>query len=133
MRVFLTTPPAERNVVVSHPFRAAVEAADIEAALGLLAPNVTFHSPVQHAAYEGVEATSVLLRAVFEDFHYTDELSGPDVHALILRARVGDRDVEGIDILRPASGPVEDFTVMVRPLSAAMALGEAVRRQLGLA
>jgi len=121
---------------VSHPIRAAVEAGDIEAAIALLAPDVTFHSPVQHAPYEGREATSVLLRAVFEvfeDFHYTDEMMGADVHALIFRARVGDRDVEGIDILRPASGPVEDFTVMVRPLSAAMALGEAVRAQLGLA
>lgn len=121
---------------MSHPFRAAVEAADIEAALALLSPDVTFHSPVAHTPYEGLEATSVLLRAVFEvfeDFRYTDELTGPDVHALIFRARVGDREVQGIDILRPASGPVEDFTVMVRPLSAALALGEAMRQQLGLA
>jgi len=50
---------------------------------------------------------------------------------LHFRTRVGDRDVEGIDMLRfDADGLIEDFTVMVRPLSAAMALRDAVGAQL---
>ena len=41
------------------------------------------------------------------------------------------RDVEGIDMIRPgADGLIEDFTVMVRPLSAVTALRDAIGAQL---
>ena len=72
-----------------------------------------------------------MLRAVsqtFEDFRYTDELShGEGVHALVFRARVGDKQLEGLDLIRlNDDGLIEDFTVMVRPASGLMALGEAM-------
>ena len=35
----------------SHPFRAAVESEDIDAAIALLAPDVTFRSPVVHKPF----------------------------------------------------------------------------------
>ena len=37
---------------------------------------------------------------VFEDFRYTDRLSGDDAEALIFEARSGDREVQGLDLLR---------------------------------
>jgi len=75
-----------------------------------------------------------VLFEVFEDFRYTDELAGPGVHGLVFRARVGDREVEGIDLLREdGDGKVSDFTVMVRPLSAAVALRDAVGKRLSAA
>ena len=67
----------------------------------------------------------------FEDFRYTDELDAAGRKALIFQARVGDKQVEGIDLLRfDDEGKIADFTVMVRPLSAAMALAEAVGKGL---
>jgi SnoaL-like domain len=119
---------------MSHPFRAAIEARDQPAMLATLAPDVVLHSPISFKPFEGKEAVkdlfSVLLE-VFEGFHYTDELTGPGVHALIFRTRIGNRTIEGIDLLRDREdGLVADFTVMVRPLSGAIALAEAVGPRL---
>ena len=111
-------------------FKQAVEARDFEAAIELLAPDVVFNSPVAHKPFEGKEATAGVLRAVFttfEDFEYTDELSTGNTHVLVFRARVGDKQLQGIDLLRMNDdGLIEDFTVMVRPASGLMALGEAM-------
>jgi hypothetical protein len=119
-----------------HPFRAAVEAGDLDAMIGNLAPDVSFHSPVTFKPFEGRDAVAVVLGAVvqvFDDFRYTDELAGEGTLALVFEARVGDRQVQGMDLLRfDAEGLIEDFTVMVRPLSAALALRDAMGRQLGL-
>ena len=115
-----------------HPFRKAVEAQDIEAAIACLAPDVEFHSPVAFRPFDGKEAVSGALRAVFtvfEDFRYTDEMAAEDgTHGLVFRARVGDTQLEGIDIVRSArdDGLIEHFTVMVRPANALMALGQAM-------
>ena len=114
-------------------FRTAVENADIEAALATLSPDVVFHSPAVLKPYSGKETVSALLRIVFEtfeDFRYTDQLSGDadaPVHALIFRARVGDRELEGMDLVRiGADGLIDDFTVMIRPLSGLVALAQTL-------
>ena len=102
--------------------------------VALLAPEVVFHSPVTFKPFEGRDTVSALLGVVFEtfeDFRYTDELESGSTHALVFRARVGDKEVEGLDLLRlDDDGLIADFTVMVRPLSAAIALAEAVGRGL---
>jgi len=122
-----------------HPFRAAVEAQDIEAALALLAEDVVFRSPVVFKPYRGREAVAPLLWAVsrvFEDFRYEREIGAPDAtdHALVFRARIGDRELEGCDFLHTNEhGLIDDFCVMVRPLSGALALAEAMKAQLELA
>jgi hypothetical protein len=120
---------------MSVEFRRAVEAGDIDAAVACLAPDVTFNSPVAHKPFEGAEAVSGVLRAVFEtfeDFEYTDELQQGDTHALVFRARVGDKQLQGLDLLRMnADGQIEDFTVMVRPASGLMALGAAMGPKVG--
>jgi hypothetical protein len=120
-------------------FRLAVERLDIEAAGELLAPEIVFHSPVTFHPFVGRETVTRLLGLVseiFEDFRYTDELSTDGAHALIFRASVADRELEGIDLLRfDEQGLIADFTVMLRPLSGlvpfAQAMGERVT-QLGL-
>src|SRR3954447_14320163 len=108
-------------------FRAAVETMDHAAAVATLADDVVFHSPGTVRAFEGKEATSFVLAGVmrvFTNFRYTDELAaGERAHALVFRADVGDREVEGIDLLRlNADDLVEDFTVFVRPQSGLAAL-----------
>lgn len=47
---------------------------------------------------------------------------------MVFRARVGNLEIEGIDLIRDdVQGQVVDLTVMVRPLSATVALVEGVR------
>ena len=126
---------------MSHDeFRAGVEARDHTAMVEALAPDVVFHSPITFKPFEGREAVGGLLGVVmgtFEDFEYTDELDADGVKALVFRARVGDKQVEGLDLLRfDDEGKIADFTVMVRPLSAALALAERVGKgleQIGVA
>ena len=111
-----------------HPFREAVERADLDAAVALLADDVVFRSPAVFKPYEGREGAAMILRTVlgvFEDFRYTDELAGDGVHGLIFEARVGERSLQGLDLLRPAAdGRIAEFTVMVRPASGLIALAE---------
>ena len=120
-------------------FRAAVERSDLEAASELLAPDIVFHSPVTFHPFLGRETVSRLLALVadtFEDFRYTDELTVDGAHALIFKAAIDGKELEGIDLLRfDGNGLIADFTVMLRPISGllpfAQAMGEKVA-QAGL-
>ncbi|MET7595594.1 nuclear transport factor 2 family protein [Streptomyces sp. NPDC005481] len=118
-----------------HPFRKAVEAGDHAAIEALLAENVVFTSPVVFKPYTGRAITATIVRGVsrvFTDFHYVREIGDADGvdHALIFRAKVGDKEIEGCDFLHlDEDGRIDDFTVMVRPLSAAQALQEAMAAQ----
>ena len=111
-----------------HAFREAVEGAGIDAAVALLAEDVVFRSPAVFKPYEGRETVATILRTVFhvfEDFRYTDELDGDGIQALVFEARVGDRSLQGIDLIRPdANGQIAEFTVMIRPASGLIALAE---------
>ena len=121
----------------AHPFRAAVEAQDIDAATGLLADDVVFRSPAVFKPYEGRDAVTTILRAifaVFEDFRYTAELEGDGAHALIFEARVGDKTLEGLDLIRDdADGRIAELTVMIRPASGLMAVAERMGPALAAA
>jgi hypothetical protein len=123
--------------VARSSFQTAVEAGDAEAVRSCLADDVVFHSPVTHAPYHGREAVAGIIAAaldVFEDFHYISGITEGDRHTLVFEARVGDRAVQGADILRlSADGQVAELTVMVRPLSGIQALAEAMRRRLATA
>ncbi len=68
---------------------------------------------------------------MFEDFRYVQQFERDDSAALIFEARVGDKEVQGLDLLRfDDEGLVTELTVMVRPLSAALALADAMRAKL---
>jgi hypothetical protein len=113
-------------------YRAAVEAKDLDSVAELLAEEIVFHSPVTFHPFLGRETVTRLLAEVvqvFEDFRFTDELRMDGAHALIFRATVAGKEIEGIDLLRfDDDGRIADFTVMLRPLSAftlfAQAMGE---------
>jgi hypothetical protein len=71
-----------------------------------------------------------------EDFRYVREIGAPDAadHVLVFQARVGGRQLEGSDFLHAgAEGLIDELVVMVRPLSAALALAEAMKAQLAAA
>jgi ketosteroid isomerase-like protein len=64
-----------------HPFRAAIEARDLDAAVALLREDVVFRSPVVFTAYQGREAMRQILIAVmevFEDFRYVREIGAAE-------------------------------------------------------
>ena len=119
-----------------HPFRLAIEARDIDAAVTLLREDVVFRSPVVFTPYQGRESLRRILEAVvtvFEDFRYVREIGADDArnHALVFQARVGDKQLEGCDFIQlDDQGAISDLTVMVRPLSAALALADAMKAQL---
>ncbi|MFI8521074.1 nuclear transport factor 2 family protein [Streptomyces sp. NPDC085481] len=118
-----------------HPFRTAVENRDEAAIEALLADDVVFTSPVAFKPYPGKAITAAILRGVmrvFEDFTYVREIADPDGrdHALVFTATVAGRQIQGCDFLHfDEDGRIDDFTVMVRPLSAAQALSEAMGAQ----
>jgi SnoaL-like domain len=119
-----------------HAFRAAVESSDQEAVVALLAEDVVFRSPIVFQPYHGRDALAAILLAVsrvFEDFRYEREIGvdGARDHALVFKARIGDREVHGCDFLHTdENGLIDELSVMVRPLSAALALAEAMKLQL---
>jgi ketosteroid isomerase-like protein len=118
-----------------HPFRAAVEARDEAAIEALLADDVVFTSPVAFKPYPGKAITAAILRAVirvFEDFRYVREIADADGrdHAFVFEATVDGKQLTGCDFLHfDEEGKIDDFTVMVRPLSAAQALAARMGEQ----
>ncbi|MEU6200830.1 nuclear transport factor 2 family protein [Streptomyces sp. NPDC047061] len=115
-----------------HPFREAVENHDMDAVAALLSDDVVFTSPVAFKPYPGKPITAAILRAVsqvFEDFTYVREIANPDGrdHAFVFTATVAGKELQGCDFLHfDEDGKIDEFTVMVRPLSAAQALSEAM-------
>ncbi len=111
-----------------------MEERDLDALTSALAPNVVFRSPVVYRPYEGREITARILEAVtrvFDDFEYVRRFEAEKGAALIFKARVGDREVDGLDLLRfDDDGLVSELTVMVRPLSGVQALAAAMGEEL---
>jgi hypothetical protein len=118
-----------------HPFRKAVEERDEAAIAAMLADSVVFTSPVAFKPYLGKPITAAILRGVlrvFEDFHYVREIhdsNGRD-HAFVFETTVSGKKITGCDFLHfNDEGLIDDFTVMVRPLTGATALSEAMGAQ----
>jgi hypothetical protein len=120
-----------------HPFRAAIEARDPEAVVAALADDVVFRSPIVFRPYDGKAAVGLVIAAVlqvFEDFAYESEMASADDrdHALTFRARIDQKEVEGCDFLHyDRDGQVDRLTVMVRPLSGALALRDRMAALVG--
>jgi hypothetical protein len=125
-------------VAATHPFRKAVEEHDESAIEALLADDVVFTSPVAFKPYVGKPITAAILRGVlrvFEDFRYVREINDSDGHTHALEFETGVAGAPGVtlngcDFLHVnADGLIDDLKVMVRPLSGATALSEAMAAQ----
>ena len=118
----------------SDAFRAAAERKDFSAVDELFSEDVAFRSPVVFKPYEGREALRMILGAVvevFEDFRYVEQVEHETTAFLLFKARVGSREVDGVDVLSfAADGRIRELTVMVRPMSGIHALAEAMRGRL---
>ncbi len=120
-----------------HPFRRAAENKDLELLKQTLCDDVVLHSPILFRGFEGREVVAELLghvAATLEDLNYVEELRGAGSVALRFRARVEDRDLEGIDFLElDEQGRVAELTVFMRPMSALTRFNEKMSARLGVA
>jgi hypothetical protein len=123
-------------------WKATVADRDVGGLESLLTEDVVFRSPVAHAPTVGRGPTTLLLAAVLEVFgelEYT-HVYVEEPHGVTLQfeasvpADDGRRlDVEGVDLFGlDEAGRIVSLTVMLRPLSAALAVGARMREQLGL-
>lgn len=113
-----------------------IQSRDLSRLPELLQPHAVFRSPMAFKPYEGAMAVNLILNTVltvFEDFAYHRQLASADGLNVVLEfsARVGDRQLKGIDMIRfDEAGLIVDFEVMVRPMSGLQALGEEMGRRL---
>ena len=123
-------------------WKATVDARDVGGLESLLAEDVVFRSPVVHAPTAGRGPTTLRLAAGMEVFGelaythaYVEEPCGVTLQfETSVLADDGRRlDVEGVDVFGlDEEGRIASLTVMLRPLSAALAVGARMREQLGL-
>jgi hypothetical protein len=116
-------------------FRRAVEALDLDATVATFSQSIVLRSPVRDEPLEGREAVGglfAILFRVFEDLRFVGSYSSSDGAELLhFLWSLGDREGEGVDMLRfDKDGLIEDYRVMVRPLSAVVALRDAAFSQL---
>jgi len=99
----------------------------------LLADDVVFRSPIAHKPYPGKAITAAILNGVsrvFEDFHYVSSIEEDNRSALVFEAKVGDVTINGCDFITTnEDGLITEFTVMVRPMTGATALMNAMAAQ----
>jgi hypothetical protein len=118
-----------------HPFRTAAENKDLTMIEEVLREDVVLHSPILFRGFEGREATKFVLSnviQVFEGFRYVSEAREGNVVYLRFKAHVGDKQIEGIDVLElDAEDKVAELTVFLRPLSAVNAFNEQMIERLG--
>ena len=114
-----------------------VASANMDGLSAITHPDAIFRSPAVYSPYPSAAALRMVLGAavqVFEDFTYHRQLASEDGLSVVLEfsARVGDRQLKGIDLIRfDEDGKIVEFEVMVRPMSGLMALAQAMGARLG--
>ena len=114
-----------------HPYAQAFADGDRDAAVGTLADDVVFHSPVIGGqAFHGRAATAALLEIVFRevtDVRYTHAFGDAQAHTLVADARVRGKSIKVTTLLElNPDGKVREIWVMARPLVGVVAIGEAI-------
>ena len=127
---------SDRNLTPTHLDRwhRIVSTRDVADLQAMLAEDVVFRSPYVWRSYEGRQAAWLILATVmevFQEFAYHRELVDGDHWALEFSARVGDRSLKGIDLIRlDATGRIVEFEVFIRPFNGLQALGAAMAQRL---
>jgi hypothetical protein len=97
---------------------------DVVALPGLLAADVTFHSPVVHTPQAGRALTARYLGAALhvfgnDSFRYVREFHGERGAVLEFTVEIDGIHVNGVDMIAwNEDGLIVDFKVMLRPLKA---------------
>jgi SnoaL-like protein len=111
-----------------HIFRRAAETHDAQLLAEAMCEDVVLHSPILFRGFEGRDVVIQVLNFVgmtLEEFTYLDDIAEGDTVFLRFKAKVGERELEGIDLLKlDEDGRVAELTVFMRPLSAITAFNE---------
>jgi hypothetical protein len=102
--------------------------------MATFSPSIILRSPVRDEPLEGrasVGRLFAVLFRVFEDLRFVGAYTSPEgAEVLHFLWRLGDTEGEGVDMMRfDEDGLIEDYRVMVRPLSAVVALRDAAFSQ----
>jgi hypothetical protein len=99
-------------------------------------PDVRFFSPVTFRSYDGRDLVVTILMEgpakLFEEFEYVHTIESPDepVAALIFRTRVGDRWMDGLDLLSfDDDGLITEMKVMLSPKRGVDAMAAAMAKR----
>jgi ketosteroid isomerase-like protein len=126
-------PKAEQTLQAWHRM---VAAGDLGQVAALCAPDAVFRSPAAFTPYQGADVVAAFLQQAvqaFSDFRYHRTFVSGD-HDVVLEfsAKVGDKSLKGIDMVRfDEEGRIAEFEVMVRPASGLQALGAEMTRRMG--
>ena len=127
------TPAAQQTLAAWHKLLAGNAMEELDP---LLSDRIVFRSPVAHTPYPGRAAIKLVLKTVntvFRDFTYHRMFATDDGKSAVLEfsAEVDGKALKGIDMLRfDDAGKIEEFEVMVRPMSGLHALAEAMGAKL---
>ena len=117
-----------------HAFRRAAESGDIEALIPIMREDVVLHSPVLFEGYRGREVVAAVLTqvaAILEDFTYTGELADETTVVLRFSAKIGKRELDGIDYIElDEDGKIASLIVFMRPLSSLVSFNEEMAARL---
>jgi hypothetical protein len=118
-------------------WHAMIERMDMAGLPTIVHPDAVFRSPVAHSPYRGSFALCLALHTVsqvFEGFDYHRQFVCEDGMSVVLEfsARVGDRALKGIDMIRfDEDGLITEFEVMIRPMSGLEALAREMGERIG--
>jgi hypothetical protein len=127
------SPAAQKSLAKWHAMIANNDLSDLPS---IVADKAVFRSPMAYPPYPTRDVVCLVLRtaaSVFEDFAYHREfVAGAHDVVLEFSARVGDKKLKGVDIIRfDEAGNIAEFEVMVRPANALVALGAAMGARIG--
>lgn len=103
----------------------------------LLAPDVTFHSPIVHTPQQGADMTARYLGAALRvlgnpSFRYLREFRAARGAVLEFSVDVDGVLINGVDMIEwNDEGLIVDFKVMIRPLKAIQRIHERMAAALG--
>jgi len=107
---------------------------DKEGLASCLAESVVFRPPTYWKDWAGRDVTVAILSQVgeiFEDFKYVRVFNDHPNYALEFKAKIGDLDAEGIDLITlDDNNLVSEFTVVMRPLKTVQHLREEMQQRL---
>lgn len=127
-------PAVARSLAHWHEMIARMDLSDLAR---IVHPDAVFRSPMAVHPYGPAPALLMALQTVatlLKDFVYHRQLASADGLSVVLEfsARVGERDLKGIDLIRfDEQGLIVEFEVMIRPLSGLQALGAEMGARLG--
>lgn len=107
-----------------------VDAQDASRLPDIFSDGAVFRSPFAFTPYQGRDACVLILSNVmdvFENFTYHRELIDYETGDAFLEftANVGDKKIKGMDLIQfGQDGLITDFEVLIRPMSALIALAE---------